>query len=56
MLLRLHSRGAVWRILTDAFRPKTKVARVALLETFDGVKISLRDDPEQKLLEMEDIA
>ena len=31
-------------------------ARLVLMENFDSVKISVRDDPEQKLLEMEDIA
>ena len=27
-----------------------------MMDQFDSVKISVRDDPEQKLLEMEDIA
>ena len=56
ILLRLHSPGAVWRKLADMFRPKTNGARLALMEKFENVKISVRDDPEQKLLEMEDIA
>lgn len=29
---------------------------MALLETFDGVKIGVHDAPEQELLEMEDIS
>ncbi|CAN0014730.1 unnamed protein product, partial [Sphacelaria rigidula] len=56
ILLRIHSPATVWRKLEDLFRPKTNEARTALLETFDGVKIGVRDDPEQKLLEMEKLA
>ena len=55
-MLRLDSPGAVWRNLADMFRPKTNGARLALMEKFDSVKISVRDDLEQKPLEMEDIA
>ncbi|CAM9924134.1 unnamed protein product, partial [Sphacelaria rigidula] len=46
----------IWRKLEDVFRPKTNGTRTALLEKFDGVKIGVRYDPEQKLLEMEELA
>ena len=56
MLVRLHSPGAVWRKLADIFRPKTNGAKLALMQKFDAVRINVHDDPEQNLLEMEDIA
>lgn len=56
LLLRLHPPAAVWRKLADVFSPETNGARLALLEKFDGVKLGVRDNPEQKLLEMEDTA
>ena len=56
MLVRLHSPGAVWRKLADVFRPKTNGARLALMQKYDSIRISLHDDPDQKRIEMEDIA
>ena len=56
MLVRLHSPGAVWRKLADIFRPKTNGTKLALMQKFDAVRINVQDDPEQKLIEMEDIA
>ena len=55
-MLRPHSPGAIWRKLANVFRPKTNRERLALMEKFDGVKIGVRDNPEQKLLKMGDIS
>ncbi|CAM9583550.1 unnamed protein product, partial [Sphacelaria rigidula] len=44
------------RKLEDVFRPKTNGAETRFVGKCDGVKIGVRDDPEQKLLEMEELA
>lgn len=56
VLLRLQPPGALWRKLLDVFRPKTNGARLAFLEKSNGVEIGFRDNPEQRLLDMDDVA
>ncbi|CAM9932458.1 unnamed protein product, partial [Sphacelaria rigidula] len=56
VLFRIPSPAAVWGELNDFYSPKTNGARLALLERYDHVKIGVRDDPVQKLIEMEEVA
>ena len=56
ILFRVHSPGAVWRELNSFYNPKTSGAKLALIEKYDNVKISVRDDPVQKLIKMEGVA
>ena len=56
ILFRVHSPGAVWRELNNFYSPKTSGANLALIEKYDNVKISVRDDPAQKLNEMEEVS
>ena len=56
ILFRVHSPGAVWRELNNFYSPKTSGAKLALIEKYDNVKFSVRDDPVQKLIEMEEVA
>ncbi|CAM9303107.1 unnamed protein product, partial [Sphacelaria rigidula] len=56
VLFRIPSPAAVWRELNDFYSSKTNAARLALLEKYDHVKIGVRDNPIQKLIEMEEVA
>ena len=56
IIFRVNSSGAPRRSLVDTYSLKTQGASLALLHELDSVQIGRNDDPNLKLLEMEDIA
>ena len=56
IIFRVNSSGAVWRSLVDTYSLKAQGASLTLLYKLDSVRVGTNDDPNLKLLEMEDIA
>ena len=56
IFFRVNSPGAVWRSLVDTYSLKTQGASLTLLCKLDSVRVGTNDEPNLKLLEMENIA